>query len=267
MPISGLSIQKKDGVFICHVDDLSNELKQLIRNQLSSIYNGFADVEETPDIYSYEYTLETFLNVYRSKTSKTQKGMIGELLAHVIINNHFDTFTPVSVLKNKEERSIRKGFDIIYFEDKANRLLYAESKSGSKPATNSCDDTNIQLLNTAKNDIYSRITSGRNYLWTTAMIDVNLTIADSKKKVDIKKMLFKDSPRTKRATSTKKNVILISVVYGSPTEKISFTSVEKFLKEKLDEKQFETISLICIQKTTFTKVADFLESETSAITV
>ena len=45
-----------------------------------------------------------------------QKGMLGELLAHILINNYIEKLKVFSPYFNKEEANIRKGFDVLYID-------------------------------------------------------------------------------------------------------------------------------------------------------
>lgn len=260
MNIKGITIQNQGSFSICYIEQFSSELQRVIRRQLSGLYNGFADTEETPEIYSYENTIASFLDVYQSKSEATRKGMIGELLAHVVINHYFLHLYPISVLKNKEERSIKKGFDIIYFEDATTKLWYAESKSGAKGAAKDSSNANIVLLNRANSSLEKVFTSTRSYLWNSALVDVNLTVSNKSKKIDIKKLLSKDIP-SKTNPPGKKNVILISVLYNELKDKINPASVASFIAEKSKGTTYGTITVLCVQKNTFAKVAQFLQSE------
>lgn len=77
--------------------------------------------------FTYKHTIKRFLERYELKKT-IQKGMIGELLTHLLIPQYID-FNAISIMKNKEENSIRKGFDIVYTDDN-NSIWYCEVKSG-----------------------------------------------------------------------------------------------------------------------------------------
>jgi hypothetical protein len=107
-PINGVILEKdtKNGVYICYVEDFSDELKTKIREMLGSIWHGAVDSAERKQ-FNYSSTVKRFLERYTEKTPDTKKGMIGELLAHLLIPNYVD-LQAISIMKNKEENSIRK---------------------------------------------------------------------------------------------------------------------------------------------------------------
>src|SRR5690606_31574732 len=87
-----------------------------------------------------------------------KKGMIGELLAHLLLNYTDNNFTSLSILKNKEEKSIKKGFDIIYCEVDCDKLWYSEVKSGKSESGKEDSNTyNDILLNRAKKGIIGEL--------------------------------------------------------------------------------------------------------------
>ncbi len=61
--------------------------------------------------------------------------MLGELLSHVIILKLFPNFEVVSPFFNMEEKSIRKGFDLLLYEASTNNIWITEVKSGAKGRT------------------------------------------------------------------------------------------------------------------------------------
>lgn len=111
--IPGISFSKKSRYAICHFTDLSDEIKELLRAQLSFICYGQSASQSGLTVHNYTNTLKEFLTRYESKSDDKQKGMIGELLSHLVINNFFPEYHVVSPFFNKEERSVKKGFDVV----------------------------------------------------------------------------------------------------------------------------------------------------------
>lgn len=247
---------------LVHITRFSNELQELIRDQLAGIYHGFAEVETlSSDFYSYSNTVASFLERFNTKSEDIKKGMIGELLAHVLMNELMKSITSLSIFKNKEERSIKKGFDIIYYHKVKKNLWYAEVKSGrSTSAHVTSDNYNLKLLQRSRNGIIKMFGSKRNDLWQSAMVDVLLMIEPGTKQVKMKELLAKDAA-IKNTAPPKRNVILVSVLYHPMTDKITTDEVKEFHKETIDKNIFENAAVFCIQKETFEKVAAFLKAE------
>lgn len=262
MSIEGVRISENTTHSIFYIDELSDSLKQIIRDQLQGIWNGFSNTETLPEFYSYKNTLSSFLDRYNAKSDETKKGMIGELLSHILLGHQENNLTSLSILKNKEERSIKKGFDIIYCAIDNNQLWYSEVKSG---ATNSATatDYNDVLLKRAKDGIQAMINENRNSLWESALLDVSATIKECDGQLNMLELLSNDSPTM--TTEQSKNVILISVLYHNLTDEIDINSVVNFRNSVIAEGVFLDTIVISIQKATFLAVSDFLNNEISVI--
>jgi hypothetical protein len=257
MTIDGLHIEKDGSQMVVFVERFSKELQDLIRNQLAGIFHGFSEVDDLPDFYSYPQTLQSFLDRYNTKSDKTQKGMIGELLAHVLIGALFKKLDCLSVFKNKEERSIKKGFDIIYYHKTSKDLWYTEVKSGSSSNKKVQSDAyNLKLLKRSRDGILEMFESKRNELWQSAIIDVMLVVEHAKRK-KMKELLSKDAPDEKKGDK-ERNVILVSVLYHKLTERMTMQEIVAYHNSIVKEKIFENAVLFCIQKATYDKVAKFL---------
>lgn len=258
--IKGIRILKKTNYYVFYFESFSDEMKNIIRAQLQGIYHGFAEIDITPEFYSYENTLSSFLDRYEDKTEETKKGMIGELLLHVLLNHLDFGIKSLSILKNKEERSIKKGFDVIYCEIDKKKLWYTEIKSGkSDDGSKNSSIYNIELLNRAKSGIITMFSQKQNSRWESALIDVSLTIKQTEGLVDLKKLLANDSPSV--ISDGKKNVILVSVLYHDLSDEINVDSIKEFCDETIKDDVFLSLIGISIQKSTYQKVAQFLRDE------
>jgi hypothetical protein len=260
MPINGVRIIEEPNYSVFYIDNFSDEFKQIIRDQLKGIWSGFSKADSLPEYYSYQNTLKSFLGRYNSKSIETKKGMIGELLSHILLNYQDNHLTSLSILKNKEEKSIKKGFDIIYCNIADKKLWYSEVKSG-RSESGSVDSTNYnqELLKRAKEGILKMINEKRESLWESALIDVDLVIKENEGRLDLAKLLSNDSPCLN--SNQKKNVILISSLYHDLSDTINKDSVSDFWDNTLSENIFEDVIIISIQKTTFETVAIFLNDE------
>jgi hypothetical protein len=257
MPFKGVRVETGKQHTICYVEDFCDEFQQEIRHSLAQIFNGAAEVNEMPDYYTYKNTIREFLTRYEKKDENTKKGMIGELLAHILIKKHHTLFKTISVFKNLEERSIKKGFDIIYFLNSDNSIWYSEVKSGSSNSDNSTIYNSV-LLKRAKDGIHEMFNENRDTIWENALTGAKLVL-DLPERRHIRELLSNDSP--KNAGNAKRNVILISVLYHCLTDKIDITSLHDFHINTQKESLFQDSILFSIQKHTFSKVESFLKSE------
>ena len=105
-PISGIILKKdtKNGVYICYIEEFSNEFKSKIRNLFPNIRHGAVEVARS-DNYNYKNTLKRFLKMYSynkngtKKASNIKKGIIGELLTHILIPEIIPELDILSIMK------------------------------------------------------------------------------------------------------------------------------------------------------------------------
>ena len=260
MLIDGVFIKQDAFRTLCIIEELSDALKKLIREELAAVMHGSNEVLELPEYHTYHNTLGFFLDRYEKKSQNIKKGMIGELLSHILMPKLFDHLTSVSVLKNKEERSIKKGFDIIFCDLGKKKFWYSEVKSGHLNAALEASDANDILLNRAYTGIEEMFLSGRDSLWQSAIIDVALTV-EGGFKTTLKKLLSQDSPLVSSIISKDKNVILVSVLYEDTLNSLKPEDIDGFFESIKDKGGFQEIIICSIQKGTYEKVAEFLKEE------
>jgi hypothetical protein len=188
--------------------------------------------------------------------------MVGELLSHILLGHQENNLTSLSILKNKEERSIKKGFDIIYCEIENNKLWYSEVKSGASNVATATDYNDV-LLKRAKDGIQGMINENRSSLWESALFDVSATIKECDGQLNLQELLSNDSPIM--TTEQSKNAILISVLYNDLTDEIDINRVESFRNSVIAESVFLDTIVISIQKATFLAVSDFLNNEITTL--
>jgi len=260
MPIDDVSVIKGEKYAYCCVDNLSEQLKEIIRDELNIICYGKRRVEgDDLSFYSYKETIKEFLVRYERKTPKIQVGMIGELLTHILIARVFPKLEAISIYFNKEERSIKKGFDLNYLGEDKKSIWYGEVKSGELQLQ-TVDAKNVSLLKKATSDLSDKLRSGRRSLWESAIIDVALSIAANKEK-SVADILKNDLMALQQQQSIARNGVLVSVLFHDTGSKVSHKTIEAITEETLAVAEFSDIILFSIQKSTFAKVVDFLKEE------
>lgn len=264
MSINGITVVSDERYNVCYINEFTEELKDLIRAELSSICNGKSEVEEYDlDAYSYENTLADFLKRYDLQTDKTKKGIMGELIAHLIIDKILPNLEKISILFNKEDQAIKKGFDLTYVEVGNSVIWYGEVKSGELGKKHTVDSKNKVLLDNSKKGMKGFLTGQRPNLWKSVLIDVNMSITQYNRK-KVKNLLDDDIKQIKKYPGNiKKNAILISVLFHDTNNKISVESVQTCLNDICSEKIFSDAIVFTIQKTTYTKIEEFLKQEIS----
>jgi len=260
MSINGVTITQADNYAICCVDDFSDELKDVIRKELNAICFGKRAAGGLPGIYSYEKTLKEFLVRYDKTTPKIQVGMMGELLAHILVGSAFSDLEPISRLFNKEERHIKKGFDLNFLGKSKDSIWYGEVKSGEKSDLHTVDSKHKDLLGTAKRDLLGKFKEGKLSLWDNALNDVSLVLATKKAK-SVSQLLQKDFLSLEKDSNLKKNAVLISSLFHSSKDRPTEKTVAEHTANLLSKGEFSGVLVLCIQKTAYSTIVDFLREE------
>jgi hypothetical protein len=263
--IDGVSVSRNGDYAICHIDNISDQLKDLIRAKLTSICHGsfVSDYKNVP-LISYKATLKSFLERYKNKADTTKIGMIGELLSHTLIPEYFEEFEVVSAFFNMEEKSIRKGFDLILYRSTDPSVWITEVKSGNLHKDKDHDETVWDLLDTAKADLNTRLNAQEMTFWLNALYSVRKSIGDT---ADYKGTLesillgYGEKATNETASSDDKFVVLVSSLFEPLKTKIRVKTAASFHKKVSMTKTFSKVVVFCMQKTTYSKVAEFLENE------
>src|SRR3546814_12296665 len=100
--MDGVSFKQVDQYALCCIEHLSEELQGALRDNLTRICHGADQASRDRVMYRYPATLRSFWDRYSSKTRKTQMGMLGELLSHVVILKLLPDFDVVSPFFNRE---------------------------------------------------------------------------------------------------------------------------------------------------------------------
>lgn len=263
MSIPGIRYIQQGNCKLALIDSLSYEFKLLIRDQLTGIFWGDGEVSDIG--YTYQETLSEFLVRYNSKAEDTKKGMIGELIANVLINTYFDDFRIISVMRNIEERSIKKGFDIIYFNYSDTSLWYSEVKSGEKDADgrNTSSKQNEILYRRAHTDMKVKLNSNRVSLWDLAISEAKLSIENPDNRDEVRRALREDRNLIYKEDNShlEKKVILVSVLFADLIDEVDITSILETYNSSNLTGDFNEIIAVSIQKSTYNAVVSFLMSE------
>ncbi|MFV0587569.1 Hachiman antiphage defense system protein HamA [Bacteroides reticulotermitis] len=263
MSIPGVRYIQQGKCKLALIDSLSNEFKLLIRSQLTGIFWGDGEVSDIG--YTYQETLAEFLERYNSKAEETKKGMIGELIANVLISNYFDDFSIVSVMRNIEERSIKKGFDIIYFNYSDTSIWYSEVKSGEKDGggRNTSSKQNEILYRRAHADMRTKLNSNRVSLWDLAISEAKLSIEDPDNRNEVRRVLREDRNLIYNNDNSHlaKRVILVSVLFADLSDEVDMASLVETYSSRDLIGDFDDIIAVSIQKNTYNAVVSFLGSE------
>lgn len=264
MNIDGVTVVKNEDYAVCYVHDLSDELKNIIRSQLSAICYGSAKAASVRKNYNYQNTLKEFIARYESKTMDTKIGMTGELLTHLLITQCFNQLNTVSPYFNLEEKSIKKGFDVVLYSEQDRKIWITEVKSGQLHQNKTASESNRDLLNTAKRDLKYRLNQPEVDFWENAINGAKIALEH---KTDLKDAVeeilgdISDNIRDNQFQSNDKNVILVGALFAPLLDSTRIEDVEKFFCALKKENVFKEVIAFSIQKGTYEKIYDFLRRE------
>ena len=258
--MNGLVVEKNGNSTICTFSELTDEIKDYIRAELAAICYGSEDAKEDDIYFSYTNTLKEFVDIYSTKTEELQKGIMGELLAHIVMKSHFTSLTSVGVMLNKEEHNIRKGFDLIHVDRNDVSIWYGEVKAGAKPSDKSPSQKARTLIHTAKRDLIDKLTGVRRKLWLTARLDTRLSLLEPRAK-NVRSLLIKDVTEINEDPRIKKNAVLTSVLFHQTTDAIEKAEIETVQQMIHRESHFNQVLVISIQKSTIQALEQFFEEE------
>jgi len=263
--MDGVNFKQTGQYALCCVENFSNELKLALRDNLTRICHGADQASKNRAIYKYPATIKHFWEErYSKKTWETRIGMLGELLSHVIILKLFPNFDVVSPFFNMEEKSIRKGFDLLLYETSNNTVWITEVKSGGKGKGKTSSSTTSALLRLARDDLKRRLAEPELNHWLNAInaarnaIQNNANYRDSV--IEILE-LEGDLAEGNGATASDNNVFLISALFSEVSQSIAEQTVSEFTSTLVSDSVFKTVWVLSLHKATMEKLEAFLKTE------
>lgn len=250
-------IERKVGEnMILEIRNLSDDLKSKMKGQLIEICHGEYALTSGLRYHSYDETLKELVS-YRIPTRRNGAiGAMGELLLNVLIRE-FTDMRIVSPFFNLEERSVKKGFDILAV-DSNQELWIVESKAGILSPTLTTSTKKVcERLNVAKNDLDRRLNEDNSQLWLNAINSVRTALDDNSEKRTIVAIL---SENGNSIGSDDKNVVLGGTVFSVFSSVIDEVRLEELYQTILDSGAFSKLRLIAIQKATYQAIIDYLKS-------
>ncbi|WP_455078468.1 Hachiman antiphage defense system protein HamA [Peptostreptococcus stomatis] len=253
--MDGIVVNNIGDSIIIEIHNLSEELKEKIKEQLVEICQGEYALVSASKYCSFEETIKELVN-YRLPSHKNKKiGAVGELLLNVMIRE-FTDMRIVSPFFNMEERNVKKGFDIISVDSKGD-LWIIESKAGEKGRFDSSTKKICERIGVAKRDLDKRLNADNSQLWLNAINSVKSSLDYDSEKKSIMNILEKTS---NSSISIDKNIVLGGTVFCLFDTVIDLNKIDNLNKSILKSNKFSKIRLIAIQKETFKAVIDYLHT-------
>ncbi len=261
--LKGVQFEKSETGSIClTIEDITDDLRYVIRARLSEVCYGAAKASRNLVLYSYKKTLKAFFEKFDAKSTDTQKGMIGELLTHVLFLHYEDEFRAASPYFNMEENSIKKGFDLVLHHKAKSEIWFVEVKAGECGLETSINKLG-GLLSLAKNELKTALCSDRNTLWQNAVNGASLVIQDSGLKSQIETLLesYNELAAAGDSESTDYNAILVAACFSGAQAFATGAEFEGRHTTQKNMNEFHDLMSIALQKDTTQSVIDFLRSE------
>lgn len=251
--MNGIVERKIGDSVILEIRNLSDELKDKIREQLVEICHGEYALVSGFNYHSFKETIKELV-VFRIPKSKDKRvGAIGELLLNVMIREYTD-MRIVSPFFNLEERNVKKGFDIIAVDPNKD-LWIIESKAGELGKLKTVNEKIRERINTAKRDLDKRLNMHNSQLWLNSVNSVRSALDDTSEKNTIVNILNKNA---NSCLSNDKNVVLGGTVFCVFDSTIDSIELGKLYNSILSSNKFSKLKLIAIQKRTYQAIIDFL---------
>lgn len=260
--IAGVTAELSEHLQLVIINELSNDLKEHIRKFLVDVCRGPSMASMVPG-WDYPGTIKELNKRISKKDRNGRIGMVGELLTHVLAPFLLPDLRQTSVYFNKEDRSVKKGFDLTFYEESRSRIWYAEVKSGEPAETESPIYKASSLLKKASRDLIEMLTAeNRRSLWDSAIIDVSLTLGQDHVP-KLSEILNDDADETETNSDWDKHVILTANVFSDVQKQAMTTSdISEILDPatQLNDRFREEIWLV-FHKSTFEAVIGFIEDE------
>lgn len=252
--MDGISIiEISNDVTLFEIKYLSDEIKNTIKDKLVEICQGQCAFNSKSIHYSFDKIIKELVQ-YRIKKRKSHIiGLVGELLLNVVIREFID-LKIISPFFNMEERSVKKGFDIIAIDSFKN-IWIVESKAGEESNSKKISKTIVNKIKEAQNDLYNRLNQLNSSIWFNAINGAKVAMFGNNESIAIVNIL-EDYSNT--CTSSDKNVVLGGTVFCLCDTNIDVSELHKLKSDVLKANQFCRFKLVAIHKKTFEAVIEYL---------
>ncbi|MBN8207091.1 hypothetical protein JF550_14155 [Microbacterium esteraromaticum] len=263
--MEGMEVDRLGAGTLVIVRDISDEFRSHIRERLAAYCYGATVVSEDASFYSFEKTVAEFMRRYDPKPHATKIGMAGELVVHVLMPLLHEELISSAVYFNKEERSIKKGFDLTFLGADDSEIWYGEVKSGEVTAGDSADEKAAALIDIAASSLVSML-SDRELLsrWDAALIDTRLTL-DGGYARSARNLLRSDSETVRSGGHVVKRALLAGAVMHELGHcVVTSAGVEEIVAAVEASGEFVKSRVLVIQQSALEAVIEHLRELASA---
>jgi hypothetical protein len=249
--MDGVQVIETAGARVVIVQTITGDFVEHVRARLSEYCYGAAYSQEDSDYYSFQKTMDEFVKRFDPKPLKTKIGMAGELLVHVLMPLLHTDLISAAVFFNKEERSIKKGFDLTFSGIDGETIWYGEVKSGQVSKNQTADGKGTHLLETASRAIKSMLDDSAHLSrWESALIDVGMTL-QSEEASSVKRLFRADSEALRTGAPILKRAVLAGAVMHEASHcSISPQGLAPAIDAIATDSTFEDVRILAIQQDT-----------------
>lgn len=234
---------------ILFLDRVTDQIKDALESRLVDYCYGRVLAEEDPDYYSFDLTIEEFFKVYDAKSEEAKIGLAGELIVHLLVEHGHENLASACVYLNKEERNVKKGFDLTFRDRNDGGLWYGEVKAGRVNDKETADSKARSLISTAELGLHEMFTSDiRKKRWDAAILDADAALESAEAK-SVKKLLRADFKSLESGTPVKVKALLCAVVmHDFDLSVIDAASGAALIKSVTGRERFGGLRLLLIQQ-------------------
>lgn len=236
---------------------VSDEFQTHLRERLAAYCYGATVAGEDSEFYSFDRTMEEFLERFEPKPRATKIGMAGELLTHILMPVIYPDLSVASVYFNKEERSIKKGFDLTFFDPTGASVWYGEVKSGEVADPAMADDKASDLIGLAESSLATMLDDATHLSrWDAALIDTRLTL-ESGEASTLRQLFQTDSITIRSGKKIAKRAILASAVMHELAHcEVSPSQAASIAQDVENNKQFTDFRILIAQQDALEAIID-----------
>lgn len=263
--MDGIDVRVTEGATLVIVRAMSDDFRTHVRERLAEYCYGATTVSEDLNFYSFEKTVAEFLQRYDPKSRMTQLGMAGELIVHVLMPLLHAELTSAAVYFNKEERSIKKGFDLTFLGSSDTTLWYGEVKSGEVSESSSADEKAAALIDIAASSLASMLDDIEHLSrWDAALNDTRLTLEGGYAKT-ARELLRSDSETVRQGGVIKKRAVLAgAVIHELGHCEVTNEGMKQILESILAGEDFADVRILVVQQDALEAVIEHLREVANA---
>lgn len=263
--MEGVRVVTVDDASILILEEVTQEIKDTLNARLVDYCYGRVNAAEDADYYSLDTTINEFFKLYDTKSDETRLGIAGELIVHLLIPHGHERLVSAALFLNKEESSIKKGFDLTFYDDQDGGLWYGEVKAGRVNDSQTADGKVRELVGLAERSLHEMFTSDvRKKRWDAAQLDADATLQSAQAKT-VKKLLRVDFKTVNGGRAAKVRALLCGVVmHKLDLSEIDAATGQTLIANVTDRGRFADLRILLIQQSDLEDLVQVLRASVGA---